>query len=63
MMKRNRASDLRLSIESATEDAIAKSGIDAVRDVFAMYGARSADDLPEDYYEQVFSDLMLLVSD
>lgn len=54
--------DWRLSIESVTEDAVAKSGIDAVRDIFAMYGARSADDLPEDCYEQAFSDLMLLAN-
>ena len=55
--------DWRLSIESVTEDAVAKSGIDAVRDIFAMYGAHSADDLSEDCYEQAFSDLMLLAND
>jgi len=55
--------DWRLSIESATEDAIVKSGIDAARDVFAMYGAHGVDDLPEECYEQAFSDLMLLMSD
>lgn len=53
----------RLSIEDVTEDAIAKSGIDAVRDTFAMHGAHSTDDLSGDCREQAFSDLMLLASD
>ena len=55
--------DWRLSIESATKDAIVKSSIDAARDVFATYGAHGVDDLPEECYEQAFSDLMLFVSD
>lgn len=53
----------RLSIEVAADDAIAKSGIDAVLDIFAMYDAHSIENLPEDCYEQAFSDLMLLASD
>lgn len=53
----------RLSIEAAADGAIAKRGIAVVRDTFAMYGAHSADDLPEECYELAFSDLMLLASD
>lgn len=59
MSKRDNA-DLRVSIESVAAEVASELGAECVIEVFSMYGASSVDDLPEDAYEQVFSELMRL---
>lgn len=62
-MEKPSKTDWRFSTESVVEDAIAKSSIDVVRDIFSIYGAHGVDDLQEDCYAQAFSDPMLLAND
>lgn len=57
-MNANGRTNWRFSIEDAANQAIDVSGSDAVRAVFALYGASGFDDLPECRYEQVFSELV-----
>lgn len=61
-MDKGNKSDLRLSIEEAMVDAARVSGAFAVDEAFAMHGAHGIDDLPQGSYEQVFSELMRLIS-
>ena len=63
LMERNRAADLRLSIETAANDALHVCGEAAVREIFSTFGAKGFEDLPESSLDQVFSELTRLASD
>lgn len=51
-----------MSIEDAVFRTESVGEINRVREVFTMFRANSLDDLPENSFEQVFSELMLLAS-
>lgn len=62
-MTASEQSDLYMNIESLANEVASERGPETVRDIFSMYGASGVDDLPEDAYEQVFSELIRLSAD
>ena len=55
--------DYRTNIESLEDAIVASHGIEAVKAVYARYGATNIDNLRPSHLSEVFSDLMQIYTD